>query len=124
MNTDALFRELEPPPGGAERFAARLDAIVAEGPPRRPRALALAAAAAVATAAVVATVLLQGPDTAPEPSIAAAPPAVEVYGAPEFDRLLGRASRPAELTVIVNTETARVTELATTHANVRIYQIN
>jgi hypothetical protein len=123
MNTDLLFKELEPPSGGAERFAQRLDELGAERPPRRTRAVALAAA--VAAIAVATTVLLRRPvGDAPELTAADAPPAVEVYGAPEFDRLLGRPPQPTELTVLVNTETARVTELTTTNANVRIYQIN
>ena len=42
MNTDALFPELEPPPGGAERFAQRLDEIAAERPSSRARVLAVA----------------------------------------------------------------------------------
>jgi hypothetical protein len=123
MNTDLLFKELEPPPGGAERFARRLDEIAAERPSLRTRAMALAAA--VAAVAVVTTVLLLRPaGNAPELTVADAPPAVEVYGAPEFDRLLGRPPQRTELTVMVNTEAARVTELETTSAKVRVYQIN
>jgi hypothetical protein len=38
--------------------------------------------------------------------------------------LLGRAAQPAELVVMVNTETANVTEIETTHEKIRIYQIN
>ena len=53
-----------------------------------------------------------------------APPAVEVYGTPQFDWLLGRPPQPTQLTVIVNTEVARITELETTSAKVRIYQLN
>jgi hypothetical protein len=124
MNTDLLFKELEPPRGGAERFARRLDELATERPSLRTRAVALAAAA-VAAIAVVTTVLLLGPaGNAPELAVADAPLAVEVYGAPEFDRLLGRPPRPTELTVLVNTEAARVTELTPTSATVRIYQVN
>jgi hypothetical protein len=122
MNTDLLFKELEPPRGGAERFAERLDEAAAERPSLRMRAVALAAAAA--SVAIVTTVLLRPASETPEPTVADAPPTVDVYGAPEFDRLLGRTSAPAELTVIVNTEAARITELETTTAKVRIYQIN
>jgi hypothetical protein len=123
MNTDALFKELEPPPGGAERFAQRLDEVEAERPSLRTRAVALAAAAAAV--AILTTVLLLRPaDDAAELAVADAPPAVDVYGAPEFDRLLGRPAQPTELTVFVNTEAARVTELTTTSAKVRIYQLN
>lgn len=123
MSTDQLFKELEPPPGGAERFARRLDEIATERPRLRARTIGLAAA--VSAVAVLTAVLLQRPAAdAPELAVADSPPAVEVYGAPEFDRLLGRTSPPAELTVVLNTEPARVTELETTSAKVRIYQIN
>jgi hypothetical protein len=123
MNTDALFKQIEPPAGGAERFARRLDEVAAERPSLRARAIA--AAAAAAAVALVAAILLQRPSAdAPELTAAESAPAVEVYNAPEFDRLLGRVSPPVELTVVVNTEAARVTELETTSAKVRIYQIN
>jgi hypothetical protein len=123
MNTDALFKELEPPAGGPERFARRLDEHAAERPSLRTRAIA--AAAALAAVALVAALLLQRPGAdAPNLTAGESPPTVEVYNAPEFDRLLGRVAPPAELTVVVNTEAARVTELETTSANVRIYQIN
>ena len=122
MNTDAIFEQLEPPRGGAERFSRRLDEIAVAQPSPRARFLAIAAASA-AVALVTALLLVQGPMETP-PTVAATPPAVEVYNAPEFDRLLGRQSRPAELTVILNEETADVTQIATTNEKVRIYQIN
>ena len=123
MNTDALFKELEPPPGGAERFAQRLDEIAAARP--SPRARVLAVAAAVAAVALVTAVLLLWPTSNTPPVLVAdVPPAVEVYDAPEFDRLLGRSAPPAELMVTVNMEAAAVTELETTNQKVRIYQIN
>jgi hypothetical protein len=123
MNTDALFRELEPPPGGAERFAQRLDERAATRPSPRARVLAMAAAVA-AVAVVTAVLLLRQPGDAPPQVVATAPPPVEVYGAPEFDRLLGRSAQPAELMVMVNMEAAAVTEIETTNQKVRIYQIN
>ncbi len=122
MNIDALFKELDPPPGGAERFAQRLDEIAATRPASRARVLATAAA--VAAVALVAAVLLRQPDDAPPELVADAPPAVDVYDAPEFDRLLGRSARPAELMVMVNMEAANLTEVETTNQKVRIYQIN
>jgi hypothetical protein len=123
MNTDALFRVLEPPPGGAEAFAQRLDEIAAERP--SPRARVRAAAAAVAAGAVVATILaLRTPNDAPPAIVARTPPPVEIYNAAEFDRLLGRPSQPTELTVMSNEGAIGVTEVATTNPNIRIYQIN
>jgi len=123
MNTDALFKQLEPPPGGAERFARRLDEISAARPSPRARVLAIAAASA-GVALVTAVLLLRQPSDAPAVLVADTPPAVEVYDAPEFDRLLGRSAPPAELMVMVNMEAAAVTEIETTNQNVRIYQIN
>ena len=122
MNTDALFKQLEPPPGGAERFAQRLDEIAAERPSSRTRVLAVAATAA-AVALVTAILLLPTTD-GPPVRVADAPPAVDVYNAPELDRLLGRAAMPAELVVTVTLEMAVVTEIETTNKKVRIYQIN
>ena len=123
MNTDELFRQLEPPPGGAEGFARRLDEIAAERPSRRARVLA--AAAAVAAIALVTAILLpRQSDDAPPMHVADEPPAVDLYNSPELDRLLGRTSQPAELMVMVNMETVNVTPIETTNQKVRIYQIN
>jgi len=123
MNTEEIFKQLEPPPGGSERFAQRLDEIAAERPSRRARVIAMAAA--VASVALVTAVLSLRP-TSDDTSVRVAdtPPAVDIYNAPELDRLLGRTSQPAELMVMVNKETANVTEIETTNEKVRIYQIN
>ena len=123
MSTDNLFQQLNPPPGGAERFARRLDELsTPSARPRRP-SLALAAAACAALAVLATIVWLRRPDDA-VPLVADSPPAIDVYGAPQFDRLLGRTRQPAELTVVVGTETAAVTQLETANEKVRIYQIN
>ena len=53
-----------------------------------------------------------------------ATPSVDLYNAPELDRLLGRATPPADLMVSVNMQAANVTEIETTNQKVRIYQIN
>jgi hypothetical protein len=123
MNTDALFKELEPPAAGVERFAQRLDEIAAERPSSRARVHATAAAVA-AVAVVAAVLLLRQPDDAAPAGVADAPPAVDIYNAPELDRLLGRPAQPSELMVVVNMETANVTEIETTNEKIRIYQIN
>ncbi len=122
MNTDSLFKELDPPPGGVERFARRLDELAARRPSARGRLLAMAAAAAV-VALATATLVLRQPDDSP-PVLAAASSGVDVYNAPELDRLLGRSPLPAELVVKVNMEAANVTQIETTSQNIRIYQIN
>ena len=126
MNTDALFKELEPPPGGAERFAQRLDergrAAIASR--TRWRNLALAGAACTAVALIVAVVLRRDSDR-PEmpPLVADLQPAPEIYDSPAFDRLLGRPAQFTELTVSRNEQSASVVELETANAKVRIYQI-
>ena len=122
MNADALVRELEPPPGGAEQFARRRDELAAKPPLTRVRGLALAAGVAVAL--VTAILLLRQPGDTASPPVADAALSVDVYGAPAFDRLLGRASAPAELMVTVNTQAANVTELESTNEKVRIYSID
>jgi hypothetical protein len=123
MNTDALFKELQPPPGGVERFAQRLDEMSPARPSPRVRALALAAALG-SVAVVAALLLLRQPSDAPQTVVANAPPPVDVYNAPELDRLLGRVAPPPQLMVLVNTQAANVTEIETVNEKVRIYQIN
>jgi hypothetical protein len=126
MNTDRLFKQLEPPPGGADRFAQRLEAETARAPVAgaRLRTFAFAAAAAAAVLLVVVLVLQRAPGDA-TPTIAADPPLeIEIYESPAFDRLLGRPLKPEQLTAIVNRQTAAVTELESQNPNVRIYQTN
>ena len=53
-----------------------------------------------------------------------AAPTVDVYNAPELDRLLGRPLRTTELTVIVGDETLPVTRLDTANQKVRLYRID
>lgn len=123
MSTDNLFRQLAPPPGGVERFARRLDELTAASSSPRRRSLALAAAACAGLAVLATIVWLRRPEE-PAPLVADSPPVIEVYGAPQFDRLLGRTRQPPELTVVVGTETAAVTQLETANEKVRIYRIN
>jgi hypothetical protein len=123
MNNErhGLFAELTPPPGGAERFAQRLDetAPAADGP--RWRGFALAGAVGAAVALVVAVVLLRQPGDSASPPVAAAP---EIYDAPEFDRLLGRPAQPTEFTVRLDERAASIVEVETTNEKIRIYEIN
>ena len=120
-----LFTELVPPPGGAERFAENLEQAAAHPVASLRRAAVFAAAAGVAGVAgalVLALVVLRQPSDVPE--IAASAPAVDIYAAPQLDRLLGRPVRPTELVVTVNAEVATVTEIATANDRVRIYRVN
>ncbi len=116
-----VFAELTPPPGGAERFARRLDeaAHVADAP--RWRGFALAGAVGAAVALVVAVVLLREPGDSASPPVAAAP---EIYDAPEFDRLLGRPTQPTAFAVTLDERTASIVEVETTNEKIRIYEIN
>jgi hypothetical protein len=118
-----LFEELTPLPGGAERFARRLDELTAVPPAAPARVQVLGVAACLALAALAVSAWLRPPEESP-PQLTASPPTVDLYGAPEFDRLLGRTRAPAELTVVVGVETAAVTQLETANEKVRIYEIN
>ena len=83
-----------------------------------------AAFVAAAIALMAALLVLRKPSTEEQVVVADAPPAVDVYNAPELDRLLGRSQQPSQLVVKVNEQSATVTELTTTNEKVRIYQIN
>ena len=117
-----LFTELMPPPGGAERFAQRLEQAAAVPIISLRRVAVFAAAASVVGALVTALVVVRQPNEASPPL--ALGPAVEIYDAPELDRLLGRSARPMGLVVTVNAEAATVTEVATANDKVRIYRVN
>jgi hypothetical protein len=126
MNADDLFEQLELPPGGAERFAQRLDEAGAHARhvELRRRKFALAGAAAAAILLVVAFAVLRAPSDAPPPSVAGSVPVPEIYDSPAFDRLLGRPLQAEQLTATVNEEAKAVTELESQNPTVRIYRIN
>ncbi|HEU4618068.1 MAG TPA: hypothetical protein VFV10_08500, partial [Gammaproteobacteria bacterium] len=94
-NREDLFRQIEPPPGGAERLSARLAAAPS---PRTSLALRLTAAGGVAAVALAAAVQLHERFHPPAP---APGDLSDLSASPEFDRLLGREPRPYELTVSV-----------------------
>jgi hypothetical protein len=119
-----LFTKVEPPPGGVERFAARLDAETAAAPAVRPRRAFVAAAACVALTLVAAIVWLREPDDADPSFVAVSPPTVDLYNAPELDRLLGRPLRATELTVMLDSEALPITRLETGNERIRIYLID
>jgi hypothetical protein len=117
-----LFKELAPPPGGAERFRKRLDEL--ERAPRPPRWNVFATVAAAGAAVVLVAVLVLRDPGESGPSLPDSQLTAALYDAPEFDRLLGREPPPVELAVTVNSEAASVVEIETTNEKVRIYQIN
>ena len=117
-----LFTELEPPPGGVERFRQRLDATHSERWPHR--FVLTAAAAAFAAVLVVAVVLLRGPGDSTSSRSSDSQLTATLYDAPEFDQLLGRQPPPVEIAVTLDKQTASVVEIETTNEKVRIYRIN
>jgi hypothetical protein len=121
IERDGLFRELEPPPGGVARFARRLDESSASILRTRPKSVALAATTGAAIAAIVVLMLPRAPDST-SPTNETAP--MDIYSAPEFDRLLGRVLRPSEVTVTLNAVEASVTPIETENSRVRIYRID
>ena len=118
METDheRLFRQIEPPVGGVERFKQKL----AQADNRRGRGVWIPAAATV-SAAVLAVVGFWAwhRNPAPEP-----PPQAALWSAPELDRVLGRPSAPIELRVQRNNQVTLLVEHPSDDPRVRIYSIN
>ncbi len=119
-----FFEELAPPAGGAERFAQRLDKLTASPVAVPARVQVMGVAACLTLMALAAGMCLRQPESLAPQLAADSPPALDVYGAPEFDRLLGRPPQSSELTVTLGTDAATVTQLETLNDNVRIYLIN
>lgn len=116
MTTDIneLFRQLEPPPGGAERFRQQLEQRNM-GVGRSMRYPLVAGLAASAVLAIAVFGLLQQRD---DPELMAG-----VYQAPEFDRLLGRSPQPAGMSVAIDETPVAVSEVATSNPRIRVYWI-
>lgn len=113
IDREQIFRELEPPPGGAARMRARLVA-----PPRTTDWINWLGAVAVASVAAIAVVTFslqpgELPTVDPE----------SLFSAADFDRLLGRESVAFELSVRRGTETIGVSEIESGNPKVRIYQL-
>jgi hypothetical protein len=118
MNEDrhGLFKQLEPPPGGAERFRARLDAAT-----QRSRGPSWRLAAAVATGVVVVVGALVVLNDADRTSVDSAEN--PVAAAPEFDRLLGRSVELADPSVTLNDEMVTLAAVPSENPKIRMYQI-
>jgi hypothetical protein len=116
MNSDhgGLFRELEPPRGGAERFRRRIEE--SRDSLRASLGWALTGGIAVAALVIAAFVALR-PHDQPEPQL------TDVYAAPEFDRLLGRPLEPVATSVSIDDQPVAVSEVPTTRPGIRIYEI-
>jgi hypothetical protein len=117
-----LFRPLEPPPGGAERFRQRLGA--GDGPRARARSWRAAFAASAALVLVVSALLLWVQrEPAPETG-APATSSAEIYDAPQFDRLLGRPVERSAPMVTVNERAVTLAEVRSENEKIRIYTID
>jgi hypothetical protein len=108
-----LFKPLEPPPGGVERFRERLDAA-AERPRGPSWRLAVAAAAAAVLVATLVFFVNADRNVGAENRVA---------DAPEFDRLLGRPAALAEPAVTLNDEMVTLAAVQSENPKIRIYQI-
>lgn len=121
MSSDkhGLFREIEPPAGGAERFGRRLDELDGRGstPGRRFAPAVVAAAALVAALGIVIEVAFRGDEEhRPEQPVV-------VYDAPQFDRLLGRPLGSAEPAVKLDGLDATLAELESGNEKIQIYRV-
>ena len=121
-----LFRELVPPPGGAERFRQRL-----EEPDDWSRASSgrlLATGGGVAAVVIVALLALWQtdlPEDGREGELEGMfdPQTAEVFQSPEFDRLLGRPMEPLETSVVINDVPVNLTEVPGSSPGIRIYEV-
>jgi hypothetical protein len=119
MNEDrhGLFKQLEPPPGGAERFRARIEGV-AERDRGRP---AWRVAFAVAAGVVVIVGALVVLSDAERNSVDSAENLVAA--APEFDRLLGRPVELADPAVTLNDQSVTLAAIPSENPKIRMYQI-
>jgi hypothetical protein len=118
MNEDrhGFFKELDPPPGGAERFRARLDAAAES---RRGPAWRLAVAVAAGVVVVVgALVVLNDADRNSSDSREN-----PVAAAPEFGRLLGRPVERVDPAVTLNDQSVALAAVQSDNPKIRIYQV-
>jgi hypothetical protein len=115
IEREALFRQLEPPPGGAARLRARLGSPSA-GPPSPAWWLGPAAVAVIAAVVVLALRLVPDVEPTPEPGA--------LMTAAAFDRLLRRESAPYELSITRDDVRLEVTELRSNNPSVRLYHID
>jgi hypothetical protein len=119
---DGLFRELEPPPGGAERFRQRL--AEPDDWSRAPIGRLLAAGGGIAAVVIVALLALwqtELPEDVVEGELE--PQTTEVFQSKDFDRLLGRPMEPLETSVVINDVPVDLTEVLGARPGVRIYEI-
>ena len=108
------FPDIEPPPGGAERFGVQLEN---PGDALRVAVGRWAAAGGVVAVLAIASMAVLWPPEAVEPET------VIVFDTPEFDRLLGRPMQQVETTVMINNEPVNLSTMPVTTPGIRIYEI-
>lgn len=112
-NDRISFPDIDPPPGGTERFRVRL-----ENPDDASREVVgrwAAAGGVVAVLAIAAIAVLRPPE-------AVEPQAVIAFDSPEFDRLLGRPMPQVETTVMIDNEPVALSAVPVTTPGIRIYE--
>jgi hypothetical protein len=112
---NGLFKQFDPPPGGAERFRGRLDKAGSVG----DSAGWLPAAAVAAILVLVVGALVMPSDWRESGT----PAENRVAAAPEFDRLLGRPVAPADPAVTLNDEMVTLAAVRSENPKIRIYRI-
>lgn len=120
MSTDreTWFRDLEPPPGGAERLRLRLEEARRPTTVLAPRLAAVGTGAAALVLAIALFTGLRNDDGANGQTLA------NVYQAASFDRLLGRPIERTELRVTVDARAVAVSRDDGSNPNVRIYRLD
>jgi len=114
IDREAIFAELEPPPGGPARLRAKLRSA---GAPPPARAWWLGPVAVVVIAAVAIFAFRLFPDSEP------AAETDSLMTAAAFDRLLGRDSAPYAISVRRGPDPVAVSELETRDPNVRLFHL-
>ncbi len=113
-NDRISFPDIDPPPGGAERFRMQL-----ENPGDASRAAVgrlAAVGGVIAVLAIAAIAVLRLPD-AVEPETAIA------FDTPEFDRLLGRPMQQVETTARIDDEPVALSAIPVKTPGIRIYEV-
>lgn len=121
-DSNGVFRELEPPAGGAERFRRRLEETAH---PWHTVHLRLVAATSIAAVAATLLAIFAIVRDASDPTAETDPErTANIYDAPEFDRLLGRQLGTSGLTVSLNEQPVSLVEMETENHKIRIYRID
>ncbi|MGH8495469.1 MAG: hypothetical protein ACREVN_04985 [Gammaproteobacteria bacterium] len=112
------FRELEPPPGGAERLRLRLEKAGAPAAMLPARIAIVGACAGVLALAIALFAGLRNDEGADRRAVA------DVYQAAPFDRLLGRPMKRTDLMVTLNAQPVPVSPVDSSNRKIRIYRID